>query len=385
MVDEQQKIKIVYVVSGLETGGAEHMLYRLVKGLDKSQFLPVILSLGKGGRFAELFKWEGFEVVEGLWPSIKRVLFQESGSVEANEGRLILHGWMYYGCVVAQLLSAFKVRSTPVIWGVRGGYGKQTAQKLLSSCVSKLCKLLSGFPSNIVYNSVCSYEQHSAGGYASANACVIPNGYNPDDYRPDLEAKKRLRNNYNIPADRIVVGVVGRYHPVKGYEVLFKALSLIKEKFPKLHLMMVGKGLDNSNSDLVAFLVKEGIREQVTLIGEQGNVASIMPGFDFYVSSSLSESFPNVLCEAMLCGVLCVATDVGDSKIIVGDTGVIIEPDRPQALADGLSSLLLFSQEKRSEMSVAARNRITNSFGLRLFIDRYQNLYLQLLGRHSVS
>jgi glycosyltransferase involved in cell wall biosynthesis len=110
-------------------------------------------------------------------------------------------------------------------------------------------------------------------------------------------------------------------------------------------------------------------------------VARLMASFDIIVSSSSREGFPNVIGEAMACGVPCVVTDVGDSAKLVGQTGLVVPPRNPEALAQAGRELIRLGPEGRAKMGAAARERIRENFQLESVIAQYEGLYRDVLQR----
>jgi glycosyltransferase involved in cell wall biosynthesis len=97
------------------------------------------------------------------------------------------------------------------------------------------------------------------------------------------------------------------------------------------------------------------------------------------LSSAYGEAFPNVLAEAMACGVPCIATDVGDSGLIMGSTGWLVPPRDPQALADALAAAVLEPEAKHQHRRCAARQRIVDQFSISRMVERYMGLYEALI------
>jgi glycosyltransferase involved in cell wall biosynthesis len=110
-----------------------------------------------------------------------------------------------------------------------------------------------------------------------------------------------------------------------------------------------------------------------------------MNAMDIFCLSSASEAFPNVIGEAMAAGVPCVATDVGDSAMVIGDTGVVVLPQDEHALAAGIESLLTMPLENRRTLGANARARIEANFTLETAVEQYAALYMKLMQQKSES
>ena len=133
--------------------------------------------------------------------------------------------------------------------------------------------------------------------------------------------------------------------PQKDISNLIEAFALLNRDNFDFHAVLVGTDLDHSNQDLVGMLNKNGLKERVNLQGRRNDIVAVMNGIDLFVLSSKSEAFPNVLNEAMLCGTPCITTNVGDARVIVGDTGWVVTPKNPQVLAN---AILQAAKEKQS-------------------------------------
>jgi glycosyltransferase involved in cell wall biosynthesis len=100
---------------------------------------------------------------------------------------------------------------------------------------------------------------------------------------------------------------------------------------------------------------KLGLDERLQWIGSRFDMPAVCNAFDIACSSSSGEGFSNTIIEAMACGVPCVVTDVGDSAVIVGEIGVVVQPASPEALRDAFVSLL---EKVSHDLRVASRTSI---------------------------
>jgi glycosyltransferase involved in cell wall biosynthesis len=213
-------------------------------------------------------------------------------------------------------------------------------------------------------------------GYPEEKMVVIPNGYDLDQFSPDEVRRKEFRAHWNIREDSILIGAAGRFHPQKDYRTFLNAASVLSRMFPRVVYILCGRGMDRTNDQLVRWIEEFGVGEQVRLLGEQQNMAAFYNGLDiFTLSASHGEAFPNVVSEAMSCGVPCVVTDVGDAALIVGKTGVVVSPGDPDALAAGWMKLMNLSEAEKAELSSSARGRVVAHFSLETMVEAYENLY----------
>ena len=136
-----------------------------------------------------------------------------------------------------------------------------------------------------------------------------------------------------LPENDFVFGYVARHHPVKNHSGLLKAFSEVVKHNSKVKLVLIGQGLSSNNNTLAETINQLNITKHITPLGERNDIPELLQALDAYVSPSHAEAFPNTIGEAMSCGIPCIATDVGDSAAIIGDTGIVVPPNDNDALA----------------------------------------------------
>lgn len=365
------------MISGLATGGAEMMLYKLLSGSASLGVESAVIALAGGGPMrAE---------IESLGVPVHSLdLARASVPSPASVARLrravrgfapdVVQGWMYHGNLAA-LAAAGGARRTPVLWNIRSSLYDIDAEKRLTALVIRLGARLSRLPAGVVYVSRVSAAQHQAVGYDASRAVIVPNGFDTARYAPDPAARAALRASLGLPADAIVIGHVARYHEIKDHANLLRAAARLHARRPDVRFVLVGAGVDAANEALGSQAASLGVAGVLHLLGERRDVARLTPGFDVATSASWGEAFPNVLGEAMACAVPCVATDVGDSAEIVGATGVVVAPRDPEALAAGWEKVLARGPDGRRALGAAARERVVSRYSLGGVIARYVELY----------
>src|SRR5690606_25925134 len=220
---------------------------------------------------------------------------------------------------------------------------------------------------------------HVEQGYRDDRFLVIPNGFDMDRFRPSDDARRALREELGLPSDALLVGLVARWHPVKDHAGFLRAAGIVSRAHPDARYLLVGSDCDRSNAALAGLVDEIGLAGRVHLLGARDDIARVTAALDVAASSSTGEAFPNVLGEAMSCGVPCVTTDVGDSAHIVGDTGRVVPPRDPRALATALSELVGMSREQRVELGRRARERVRDNFELGRVVGLYEAAFGGLL------
>ena len=201
----------------------------------------------------------------------------------------------------------------------------------------------------------------------------IQKGVQPDLFSvsyPESELSVALAIDESIP----LLGCVSRYSPQKNHEGLLKALSLVKKNGIAFRCLLVGRGLDTDNTQLVSWLIQYGLQDEILLLGQRKDVPAIMNALDLHVLPSTAEGFPNVIAEAMACETPCVSTDVGDAAYIIGQTGWLVPPADAQLLAEAIQSALVCWNDKTawSLRRTAARTRIMEHFSLEKMVATYR-------------
>lgn len=221
---------------------------------------------------------------------------------------------------------------------------------------------------------------HEQMGYDESKMCVIPNGFLVDRFVPNPIYRSEVRDEIGLTEDAKVVGLVARFDPMKDHFSFIRAAGQILKGLPETRFVMCGEGISWDNTPLAKWIFDEGIQRAFTLLGPRDDLHRVYPAFDVYVSSSaFGEGFPNVLGEAMASGIPCVATDVGDSALIVGDTGRIVPPRNPGALAMALIDLLELSRFDLDRARQAARNRIVDLFTIQRIAPRFEAAYSEVI------
>ncbi|HMN13113.1 MAG TPA: glycosyltransferase [Bellilinea sp.] len=366
---------ITHIITGLEVGGAERALHVLLTGGLQRTFDNRVISLAGPGHYGPILAAEGIPVgCLGMQPGRPgpRQIWELRRMIHQNPPDLI-QGWMYHGNLAATAAGRLVSVPTKVAWNIRRSREAAEDMRVSTNAIVRIGSWLSSWPDAILYNSVRSRNQHESDGYAANCAHVIPNGFDTVRWRPEPLAATRLRQELALAEDVRIIGFVARSHPDKDPGNLFHAYARIAEKFPSWHLVCVGKGLADVASGKLD-------PSRVSFLGERWDMPQVMPGFDLLCLSSQVEGFPNVLGEAMACGVPCVSTDVGDAIPILGKTGWAVPPRNSAALADALSQAMMQPMEDLRIRGQTARQRIIDYYSLHSVIEHYRILYTTLLG-----
>ncbi len=375
------KVKILHIITGLNTGGAETMLLKVLTNMDRESFLPEVVSLTDIGSVGPKIQELGIPVHAigmrpefpgplSIWRFIRRVRGLQPD---------LLQGWMYHGNLAAQFTNAFLPNPVPVLWNVRHSIYDLKNEKKMTAWMIRLGAKFSNKPSRILYNSKISASQHEALGYVSEKRVTIPNGFDTDIFSSSEEARLKIRQELGLSASSSLIGLIGRYHPMKDHGNFVRAASYISKTHPDIHFVLAGTDVDCKNTELTDLVKSQGLTSKFHLLGERNDINRLTASLDIASSSSFTEAFSNTIGEAMACEVPCVATNVGDSDWMVGDTGRLVPPRDPAALASACEDLLDIGLDGRKALGAKARERIINNFSINKIVSNYEALYSSLI------
>ena len=381
-MDSPTKPRIVHIISGLATGGAQRSLANLLEAGLCDRFDNQVVSLTKAGTMGGYIERLGVPVryldMRARYATPKSVC-QLRRVIDDQEPQMV-QGWMYHGNLAASAAVACKRRRPVLTWNIRHSLSELAHEKFMTRWAIRVGRFVSNQPDAIVYNSCTSRSQHETFGYASRISHVIPNGFDLSRFDPDYERNPALREEIGIPNGAAVVGHISRLHPMKDHGLFLKAAALLARRQPEVHFLMVGTGVTRVETTL-APLVRQIPAERIHMLDERHDVEAILRTMDVLCSTSAwGEGFPNILGESMASGVPCIATDVGDNARIIGSTGEIVPPGDVGELAEAVERMLAMKEEQRVALGQAARRRIESEYSIGWTVARYTDLYKQLLG-----
>jgi glycosyltransferase involved in cell wall biosynthesis len=252
-----------------------------------------------------------------------------------------------------------------LVWGIQGSGRKSTLYRddWKVTLPFGLCKWVSGSVPLMIANSEVGCTHRKLAGYRCTRQLVINNGFDTDVFKIDSEARTRVRSEWKITHERLI-GIVGRVVVSKGYGNFLQAAALLSTEREDVRFVIVGDGPDRGEFERLSRQL--GLTGKLIWAGTRQDMPAVYNALDILCSASDGEGFPNVIGEAMACGVPCVVTDVGDSAKIVGDEGIVVPPDDSEMLANGLKTILLKLNDIKP---LAIRSRIVRLFSIENMID----------------
>ena len=367
-------MKIVHIITGLSTGGAEMMLYKLLSRIDRDEFDCLVISLTDLGQVADKISSLNIPVYA---LGMKRgrphpILLWKLASMLRQASPDLVQTWLYHSDLIGGI-AAKMAGSIRTFWSIRQSNIDSDSNKRSTVLTAKACAVLSRWlPEKIICCSHSAMASHLNLGYTEDKMIVIPNGFDLDIFKPDTRATLVVHNELGIESGNLLVGLVARFDPQKDHKNFLDAAALVHKAIPSVHFLLCGEGITELNSQLVDWIENHELSKHIHLLGIRHDIPILVAANDIAVSSSLGEGFPNVVGEAMACAVPCVVTDVGDSALIVGDTGRIVPARNPQALANAMIDLLNSSPEQRHELGKLARERVEENFSLQNIVHQYE-------------
>ncbi len=370
---------VFHIITGLDAGGAERMLTRLVGSPAQVGIRHSVVSLMDEGVFGQEIRAKGTALYTlkmrrglpapvGLWRLVHLLRTEKPD---------IVMTWLYHADLLglaAGWLAGIKQR----YWNLRCSDMTQANRSPIYRLLMWLLVRLSPFPSMVITNSESGKRHHQHLGYRPKKWQVLPNGVDLGRFLPKPEAGEALRTEISVPENAVLIGHIARFHPMKDYPTLLESAARVIRDSPLVHYVLVGRDVTPDNPYFANQIEHGDLAGRVHLLGSRNDIPEILAGLDMLaLSSAYGEGSPNVVIEAMACAVPCVVTDVGDAARIVGDTGRVVQPRDPGALATATLELLGMSDTERQSLKQKALARIQQHYDMRSVARQYRALFLE--------
>lgn len=368
-------MKIIHIISGLGDGGAEGVMYRLCK--NDIVNTHIIISLTDNGKYGHLLR-ELNKDVYILEMNFLRLNLKSYFKLFTLLKRLnpdVIQTWMYHADLIGGLF-AHLTGNKNIFWNIRHSTLNHKHTKRSTILIAKLCARLSFFiPISIICCAGEALKIHSEMGYDKSKMIVIPNGYEISKFFPTDKLTHSIRDEFKFDINEPILGMIGRFHPQKDHIGLLKSLSIVKKNIPKFKFILVGFNMNDKNQILKQEIKSQDLESNIILLDQRNDIPFIMNSLDINVlSSSSGEGFPNVLAEAMACGIPCITTDVGDAKLIVSQTGWVVPPNDPILLSKAIINAInesVTNQNKWELRKKSCRKHIVQNYSIDKMISNY--------------
>lgn len=372
-------MKILHIITGLNSGGAEGVMSRLC--LNDKENTHIVVSLTDYGKHGASLVANGISIeCLNLTKNPLSIIgiFRLLAMIKRHKPDVV-QTWMYHadliGGVVAKLAGIKRI-----FWGIRHSDLEPGTVSPLTLLIARISSILSHYvPTKIVVCAEAAKKPHVEIGYAPSKMVVIQNGFDLDQFKPNQSAGHRFRKDLQIPSTQFLIGHVARFNPQKDHETFLSAVAKLKSSLSEFHCVMIGDNIDTNNSILVSQIESLGLAAYVSLLGPRDDIVAAMNAFDVQIMSSKSgEGFPNIVGEAMACGTPCIATDVGDAAMIVGDCGWVVSKKSSQEMAEVIKAV---SSQVNSpdwhQRSTRCIERIGSHFGINRMIHSFNVLWAE--------
>ncbi len=368
-----------HIITDLDIGGAEMMLKSLLEAQIGNRQNIVVISLTGLGKIGCQLQKLGIRVytlnMQGKF-AFPVAFFQLLRLLKVIRPSVV-QTWMYHADLLGGLAASFAgIKS--IVWGIH--CTKVPIGRPLTYVVMKCSAWLSYLiPHKILCVAEAARYNHVQYGYCADKMQVIPNGFKTDTpVKTTRHLPLLLKAGLENP-DACIVGCVGRWHPDKGQDLLIAAAAICLKQ-TEMTFAFVGRGCDESNHELIKLLEQSGVRHAVMLLGERDDIPQLLPEFDIFCLPSRSEAFPVALGEAMLAGLPCIATDVGDCAELGGKHVMIVPPGDVHQLADAILLCKAKSAEQLQLSGFLGRQHIIERFSINAVSSRYEDVYRELSG-----
>jgi glycosyltransferase involved in cell wall biosynthesis len=372
------RLSVWILVTALSTGGAERTIVDLANRIDRDRYDVVVWTLFDANPLAERLEVPHRSLgVRPANPDAQHRVDRAANPLDylrapvrflravRRERPAILHTFLFYDNLIARA-AGLVAPGTAVLNGIRGYHNDS---RPLAHGVDRLTLPLSDA---VVSNSRAGAEYLRDRGLPENAVAVVPNGRDLDAYRDG--SADGLRDEFDVPEHAPVVGTVGRLVERKGQFDLLRAWALVRESHPDAHLVVVGYGPEREA--LEALASELGVTASVRFTGARDDIPAVLDLLDVFAFPSHWEGHPGALLEAMAAGLPIVASDIsGNDELVVDhETGLLVPPRDPPALARGINTLLSDGERART-LGEAARTEAYDRFTLTAMVDRFERVY----------
>ena len=373
----ENQLDILYICNSLDLGGAEKIMYELIKNL--KNYKIEIICLKENGFYSNLLEKEGIKITycnlnKDIFDLIKII---KMFTYTLKKKPKIIHSFLYHSLVIASILGKLNF-SNQILWSIHHDFNKSDNTILRNIQVKFLAIISNYVPKKIIYCSEESQKNHEYIGYCKRKSILIQNGICTKKFYPRKYNYHKIRKLLNLKKDSFLIGHIGRFHPDKGHSILLNCLKSLKEEYKNFKCLMIGTDINKKNILLNEQIKRNNLQDHIILYGETKFPHKLINAFDINVISSLTESAPLVLLEGMSSGVPTLATNVGSIMKIIDNRGWVIKNKSSKDLAEKLI-FIIKNRSVLKEKSVLSREHIIKNFSQEKMLEKYYLTYKSYL------
>ena len=376
-----RRLRVLGVIASSDIGGAEHAFASVLKGLDPDRFQVFVACHGQGPMADEYRRHAA-----GLWALPLTSIF-DARSVVALAGLMrrlaceIAHSYLWTADVltgVASTLAGVPIRLATVGGEYFRAVDDRGVRRARTALLSRVHRMAYWPFDRVIAVSRCTAEDLTSRAGIRVDprkVTTILNGLDLDRVR---SASAVARADLELGHAARVLTTVANFVPMKGHRWLLEAMPRILARFPDATLVLAGSGpgLEAARERVAA----AGVAPRVRILGPRADGAGLLALSDVVVVPSVAaEGLPIVILEAFALGKPVVATRVGGIPEVIqdGETGLLVPPGDPQALADAVSALLA-DPARAAAMGARAREAVRTGFSADGMVRQIERLYLEL-------
>tara|TARA_B100000886_G_scaffold137371_1_gene92860 strand:- start:4434 stop:5579 length:1146 start_codon:yes stop_codon:yes gene_type:complete len=376
---KKRKLRILHLITSLDKGGAQKNLLNICSSCEIKSF---VICLSKKSYFSKKLDEIGVDNLS-LEINLKNLfsifkLFKIIKILNSFKPDII-QTWLYHADFIGSIIKLI-YKKYKLIWTIRHSDVSLAENKLTTFLLIRLLITISyKLPDKIVYCAKASIFAHERIKYCRGKRILIHNGLdiNNKDYINYQFSKDN--EEFKLSNDTFIFISVARFHPIKNHFLLLNAFKDAKNvSSRKIHLLMLGENIVLGNKEINDFIKINNLYKNITLLGPKDNVYHYLKKAHFFILSSNSEAFPNVLLESSLCCTPCISTNVGDAKYIIGKYGYITTKNNRSEMKKAILKASELSQLDYENLAIKTRERSIELFSYERMISKYNSLYLNL-------
>ena len=384
-----RQIRILHFVSsgGLPGAIQQSLFMPLMTKMPKQRVKMQVASLSPGFTPAAVLRQNGVPVHD---VSLSKHRFSWGAFGELlNATRQfrpdVIQAWGHTAQLAALAVRARCNWKLKVVWSVGETAPLPKRAGLIDRQKLKLTARYATKADRIVYTSEAAGSQHRRVGYPDKGHVVVPPGVDPTRFKPDFAARRKIREQLGLAADAFVIGMVAPFQPEYDHSTFIKGVGELIKTNPKISVLLAGHGVQKGNAPLMALVGGGTLGTRTQLLGEWTDIASFYNACDIACSSAHTDGARMTLVMAMLCGIPCVATGMGGQGEVVGQFGVAIEPNSPTAFVRGIKRVMEMPVDRRAFMAQGARKHALTNFVYVRSLQKYMQLYFDIVGREALA